>query len=105
MSYWEKMGFLQDIPKKRKKEVEDKLSFTYFYIANLPFGEYTIMIPPIIIRILRIINLTEEEIMSICKEIIHTFDEEFKKTKEKGIKEPHIEYCKRYAENYINNYK
>ena len=65
MTYWEKNGFLVNIPEERKSYVENSLSHTYFMVANRPFGKYTIMIPPIILRILKVIDLTEVEISLI----------------------------------------
>lgn len=98
---WTSIGLLNTVPIDRKQLVTNKLNYVYNYLINDIDDHWDILIWifPIIIRITKVIDINNNQIIEIINEII-------KKRKKFLIKTPlHLENNleKEFVKDYCNN--
>jgi hypothetical protein len=102
---WEKWGMLVNTPEDRKELAVKSMNYAYDYLEDKPFDKVIILAPPTILRIVNIIDISEEDIRNICDEM--KFDYPIKKQilEEQQSEDIDVQYCKEFAEDYINKHK
>ena|ERR1035437_4059774 len=107
---WEDFGLLQELPDDRKEMVVSCYNIVIKWITddliatNNRIGEIEPLILPIFYRIAKVIDLTETQVLEICKEFRQSLIN-FDPTKYENIGDPELHFVKSFAEMKINQYK
>ena len=104
------IGLLGSTPEDRKDKVVESLNFATNWLSRLKdnsgedTGELETITLPVVLRIANQVDLTEVEVLEICKELRQQW-QKFDRTRFPGNIDPEAAFCKSFAEMKINQYK
>jgi hypothetical protein len=108
---WENSGLLTNIPEERKQMMVNCFNSAIKWITSnsivsddVRLGEFETMILPVLYRIVKEVDLTEEKVFEVCREFRHSWLN-FDPTNLVNIADPEQHFVKTYAEIKINQYK
>jgi hypothetical protein len=107
---WEEYGLLAEIPEDRKQMVVDCFNFACkwliegSFVSDEPQGELETMILPLFYRIAKVVDLTEAQMLDICREFRQTW-KKTDRTKFPEYADVELEVVRGFAESKIEQYK
>lgn len=107
---WEDYGLLAEIPEDRKEMVVSCFNISSKWlvedslVTTEKHGEFETMVLPLFYRIAKIVDLTEEQVIEICKEFRQGWVD-FDPTELVNIGDPELHFVKSFAEMKINQLK
>jgi hypothetical protein len=107
---WEDFGFLAELPEDRKEMVVFCFNIAVDWLIDdlvvtlKKQGEFETLILPLFYRIAKIVDLTETQILEICKEFRISWLQ-FDPTELVNVDDPELHFIASFAEMKINQLK
>lgn len=106
---WENLGLLVNTPENRKDGVVHSLNVAVKWLVDAPInsdddGEIETITLPAILRITNEVDLTDIEVLEICKELRITY-KNFDRTRYIRLKDPEASFIKEFCNIEIKEHK
>jgi hypothetical protein len=107
---WERTGFLEELPEDRKNMVVNCFNLAIKWVTDDALvtgkrqGELETLVLPIMYRIGKFVDLTDAQVMEICKEFRHGWLD-FQSEKHEDIEDPELHFVRAFSEAKIDQYK